>query len=91
MIVPKLDVEAYAADDAKSAAQLVAAGHLHKENDDRFDAITQALEREADYKPGSVKASVSEGAKPGFLVQMLLLNRKCCPPGMSHACVCMYE
>jgi len=76
-IVPKLDVEAYAADDAKSAAQLLAAGHLHKENDDRFNAVTEALEREADYKPGSARA-VTEGAKPGFVVQMLLLNSQKC-------------
>ena len=83
-------MKAYAADDAKSAAQLLAAGHLHKENDDRFNAVTQALEREADYKPGSVRAGVSEGAKPGFIGQMLLLNsQKCCPPGM-FACMCLH-
>ena len=77
-IVPKLDAKAYAADDAKSAAQLLAAGHLHKENDDRFNAVTQALEREADYKPGSARAGVTQGAKPGFIVQMLLLNSQKC-------------
>lgn len=87
-------MEAYAADEAKSAAQLLAAGHLHKENDDRFNAVTQALERDADYKPGSVRAGVTEGAKPGFTVQMLVLNsQKCCLPGWLclHARVCMYE
>ncbi len=70
-------MEAYAADDAKSAAQLLAAGHLHKENDDRFNAVTEALEREADYKRGSIRA-VTEGAKPGLIVQMMLLNSQNC-------------
>lgn len=83
-------MEAYAADDAKSAAQLLAAGHLHKENDERFNAVTQALEREADYKPGSARVGVTEGAKPGFIVQLLLLNsQKRCRSGM-FACMCLH-
>lgn len=81
-------MEAYAADDAKSAAQLLAAGHLHKENDDRFNAVTQALEREADYKPGSVRAGVTQGAKPGFHCADVVAEQ----PEMlrTFACMCLH-
>ena len=64
--VPLLNLDGLAAGEAQSAAQLLAVHNLHKENDDRFDAITRALESDATYKPGSY-GSITEGTFVAFV------------------------
>ena len=44
-----------------SVAQLLAVGNLHKQNDDRFDAITQALEQDLLDSPRRISAGMREG------------------------------
>ena len=50
-------------DDAQASclADLLAAGDLHKENDDRFNAITQAFQRDATHRSGSGNDIAVEG------------------------------
>ena len=45
----------------ESLAQLLAVGDLHKQNDDRFDAITQALEQDLLDSPRRSSAGMREG------------------------------
>lgn len=44
-----------------TSSELVAAGHLHKENAERFDEITQALEQELRNNPKSSNLSMRGG------------------------------
>ncbi len=69
-----LSLDCLAAGEAKSAAQLLAVGNLHKENDDCFNALTRALEQDVDYRPGSNRGSVKEGANAGCAMTQL----QCC-------------
>ena len=63
--LPLMCTHSLLGEDVRSAAQLLAVGHLHKENDDRFYAITCALERDVDYKLGTIR--VKEGVRHKFM------------------------